>query len=378
MNPPTSPAMTAIEDRLFAALAVLRCVLLVNTLGLSFVRRGNFHEPEAAILCLGVMVLWTGLIAFVYSDQRRRTTAWLLADLTLAVALMLVTPLIKGDDFRATMPGFWVSSALLAWAIRFGWRGGLAAGLILAIVDIGQRNEVRQSDFGNAFLLVVVGTVVGYLCSALQTMAVERAAAERAAAAAQERTRLALSVHDGVLQVLALVQRRGRELGGEFAELSQLAADQEQELRRLIRTDSSTTPATGVVDLTTALVQCEQRPGVTVATPDHPVELPTAAAAELLAAVNACLDNVRLHAGDSASAWVLLHADGDRVTVVVRDDGPGIPAGRLESAAAQGRMGVAKSIRGRLDDIGGTAHLATGSFGTEWELVVPREGRAAQ
>jgi signal transduction histidine kinase len=69
---------------------------------------------------------------------------------------------------------------------------------------------------------------------------------------------------------------------------------------------------------------------------------------------------------------VLLQAFPDRVELSVRDDGPGIPAGRLEEAVAQGRLGVAESIRGRIADLGGTAELVTGTFGTEWELVVPR------
>ena len=43
-----------------------------------------------------------------------------------------------------------------------------------------------------------------------------------------------------------------------------------------------------------------------------------------------------------------------------------------EAAAAEGRLGVSESIRGRIADLGGTATLTTGSFGTEWELVVPR------
>jgi signal transduction histidine kinase len=68
---------------------------------------------------------------------------------------------------------------------------------------------------------------------------------------------------------------------------------------------------------------------------------------------------------------VLLEAFDDRVVVSVRDEGPGIPEGRLEQAAAEGRLGVRESIRGRIADLGGTAELSTGSFGTEWEFVVP-------
>ena len=50
----------------------------------------------------------------------------------------------------------------------------------------------------------------------------------------QERERLSRQVHDGVMQVLALVSRRGREIGGETAELAELAGEQERALRRLV------------------------------------------------------------------------------------------------------------------------------------------------
>ena len=86
----------------------------------------------------------------------------------------------------------------------------------------------------------------------------------------------------------------------------------------------------------------------------------------------ACLDNVAAHVGEDAPAWVLLEELPDRVEVTVRDEGPGIPEGRLAQAEREGRLGVIGSIRGRMADLGGTATLATGSFGTEWELSVPR------
>jgi signal transduction histidine kinase len=69
---------------------------------------------------------------------------------------------------------------------------------------------------------------------------------------------------------------------------------------------------------------------------------------------------------------VLLEASPHAVHVAVRDDGPGIPSGRLEAAAREGRLGVSSSIRGRVSELGGEAVLSTGSYGTEWELRFPR------
>jgi signal transduction histidine kinase len=350
-------------------------VLLVNAVALAVYRAGNFAHPTGGAACIAAMVLWTAFATWAYAEPRRRTFPLLAADLALAVGLLLATPIVKGPGFHATVPGYWVAAALLAWSIRYRVVGGLVAGVVLAVVDLTLRQEVRQSDYGNAFLLVIAGPIVGFMCGSLQQMATERDAAERAAAVAAERARLARVVHDGVLQVLALVQRRGRELGGEAAELGRLAGEQESALRRLIRAQDAVTGEAvdaGTVDVATELVRLEGIPAVTVSTPGAPVELPAATARELVAAARACVDNIKVHVGDDAPAWLLLQAHPDRVELSVRDEGPGIPAGRLEEAAAQGRLGVAESIRGRIADLGGTVDLETGPFGTEWELVVPR------
>ena len=369
----SSPAAVAVQDRLFRALAVLRGIVLANAVALNVYRAGNFEHPRAGAACVVVMVLWTGFATWAYADPRRRTHLLLAVDLAIALALLLVTPQVKGPGFHATVPGFWVMGALLAWSMQYRWVGGLVAGVVLAGVDLSLRQEIRQSDYGNAFLLVIGGAIVGFMCGSLQQMATDREVAERSAAMAAERARLARAVHDGVLQVLALVQRRGRELGGEAAELGRLAGEQERELRGLIRAQeavSTRTPDT--VDLVGELSRLSRSGTVTVSAPATPVELPATTARELVAAARACLDNVARHVGDEAPAWVLLRAFPDRVELSVRDDGPGIPDGRLEAAAADGRLGVAESIRGRIAGLGGTAEMVTGSFGTEWELVVPR------
>lgn len=366
---------------MFRALAVVRVVVLGYAVAVN-AYRNNFERPVLAWTCIGVMVVATAVATVVYAAPERRSPAVLVADLGLAVAMLLMTPVAKGEWFHATLPSYWIVAALLAWAVRYGWRGGTAAALLLGAVDLLTRSVVAQKDWGNVFLLLLGGSMVGFVCESLKQMAADREAAQRDAAAAAERARLARAVHDGVLQVLALVQRRGGELGGAAAELGRLAGEQEQALRTLIRSqdalsrEEATSGAGATADLAVALGALGARPGTEVALPAGAVELPRHTVEELAAVVRECVDNVTRHVGDGASVWVLLEDLGDHVEVSVRDEGPGIADGRLEEAEEDGRLGVAESIRGRIRDLGGTATLDTGSHGTEWTFTVPRPGRA--
>ena len=113
-----------------------------------------------------------------------------------------------------------------------------------------------------------------------------------------------------------------------------------------------------------------------VASPADAVMLERRVAEELAAAVREVLDNVRRHAGDGASAWVLIEDHDEHVVVTVRDDGVGVAPGRFAEAAATGRMGVANSIQGRIRDLGGQAvYDSRVGAGTTVELVLPRRGR---
>jgi signal transduction histidine kinase len=366
----------AVEDRLFRALAILRVVVTVNAVALNAYRRDNFDHPGLGLAVVAFLVAWSAVAVWAYDAPRRRTPALLGADLAVALGAMALTPWVKGPDFNATIPGFWVMGVLLAWAIHWHWKGGLVAALLLSAMDLGLRDSIDQANYGNVFLLCLGGPIVGYLVESLQRLAAERDAAERAAAAAEERTRLARAVHDGVLQVLALVQRRGAEAGGELAELGRLAGEQERSLRSLIRQQEgvSASATSSTADLTGALERLgtAHASRVEVVTPGVPVLLEAHVVEEITAVVSACLDNVRTHVGDDAPAWVLLEALPGEVTVSVRDDGPGIAPGRLDAAVDEGRLGVDQSIRGRVADLGGRATLDTGPHGTEWEFRVPR------
>jgi signal transduction histidine kinase len=176
-----------------------------------------------------------------------------------------------------------------------------------------------------------------------------------------------------VLQVLGYVRRRGAELGGPAGELGALAGEQEVALRTLLTTGSAVVDGNGERDLAAAL-RVLASPRVTVSTPAHPVEVPARTADELVAVVAAALANVAVHVGPDAPAWVLLEDLGDAVEISVRDEGPGIPDGRLAAAEAEGRLGVARSMRGRVQDLGGTISCDTGpGRGTEWTIKLARE-----
>jgi signal transduction histidine kinase len=364
-----------VEDRLFRALAVLRVVLTINMVVLNIYRRDNFDHPQAAVVAVLALVAWTVVAIWAYADRARRTAVLLVLDLSVAWAGLVVTPWLKGPDFNATLAGFWVMGAMFAWAIHWRWAGGLVAASVLCVTDLVIRDDITQGNYGNVFLLMIGGPIIGFVCESLQRSAIALSVAERVAATSAERARLARAVHDGVLQVLALVQRRGGELGGEGAELGRLAGEQEIRLRALIRAqDSMLAPSFGsTVDLAVELARFEEHGSVTVSLPGEPVPMPARVVDEVVAAVSACIDNVLLHVGRSAPVWILLEAFPERVAVSVRDEGPGIPAGRLEAAEADGRLGVSGSIRGRIEDLGGTATVNSGSFGTEWELIVPRK-----
>jgi signal transduction histidine kinase len=389
----------AVESRQWRALHVFRVVVLVEAIAVNAAQWDEIAHPWAAAAVLAAMAAWTAAAPAVYAAARARgpraVDAVVAADLLGALATLLLTPWVQGAALVSrhafTLGSYWIAAAMLAAALVHGWRGGLLAAGLLSAVDVALRPDVRPSTVSNVFLLCLAGGLVGYLVEIVRAGAAQHEQAVQLAAATAERERLARAVHDGVLQALALIQRRGTELGGEAAELARLAGEQEVALRALIRTGpppdapAVTDPAGGstrrravpaaqgappVADLG-RLLEPLATPTVVVSTPGAPVPLPVRVAGEVEAAVREALENVVRHCPPGTRAFVLVEDLPDEVVVTVRDDGPGIPPGRLAAAAAEGRLGVPTSLRGRMDGIGGSAQLLSGSEGTEWELHVP-------
>lgn len=372
-----------VEATLWRSIAVFRFASLAYAAALIAVGSASYSRPGWAWAVLAAMAAWTAGTSLAYAVPAHRTRPLLAADLAVTAAALLSTALVQyphSVEVSATpVTATWVAGPVLAWAVTGGSWAGAAAGIVLGLCDLALHHQALAGAFSSpalngSVLLLLAGIVVGYV-STLATRA-ERALqrATEIEAASRERERLARGIHDSVLQVLALVQRRGGEIGGEAAELGRLAGEQERALRTLIAAGREAAPPAGEADLRGLLTPLSASE-VSVATPADPVLLPGPAARETAAAVLAALDNVRQHCGAQARAWVLVEDEGDAVSVTIRDDGPGMPPGRLAQAAAEGRLGVSQAICGRLRDLGGSASITTApGAGTEVRLRVPRGG----
>ncbi len=284
---------------------------------------------------------------------------------------------------------------MLGFAAYGGWLPAAVAGVVVGVANVieagkrGQVGKLDSSNLHNIVLLLLAGVAIGFVIDLARKSEETLARALEIQAATRERERLARDIHDGVLQVLSLVKRRGTELGGEAAEIAALAGEQEVALRRLITSGLGPTAPTAPArvarpveaavdpgapqDLRSLLAPLSD-PRVSLAQPGTAVLLPAQAATELAAAVGAALDNVRRHVGEQAQAWILVEDEPDAVIVSVRDEGPGFDPARLAEAEREGRLGVSQSIRGRLRDLGGSAEIfSAAGQGTEVELRVPKQ-----
>ncbi|MEU2126798.1 DUF5931 domain-containing protein [Streptomyces sp. NPDC018352] len=390
----------SVEQPLWSALRAYRVLTMVYAVLLAVFGREKYDRPWVAIAFLAVMVVWTLATLPKVAGAVACTKRFLGADLTIALTGILLTPLADFEAQRVdgpTLPSIWTAGSVLAFAIKGGWRWAAFASSFVAVANIVERGHPSRDTFHNVLLVWVASIAIGYVIEVARASERTLARALEIEAATRERERLARDIHDSVLQVLAMVQRRGTALGGEAAELGRMAGEQEVALRTLV--SSGLVPTTRVSEdaaegAVVRSVEVDDEPSdragrdlrsllaphagsrVSFAEPGAPVLLAPEAATELAAAVSAALDNVRVHAGENAQAWILVEDWPDEVIVTVRDDGPGIPEGRLAQAEGEGRMGVALSIRGRLRDLGGTAELiSVPGQGTEVELKVPKVSR---
>ena len=240
----------------------------------------------------------------------------------------------------------------------------LAAILIFAGVVVFLGENTR----GSATTLLAPGAVAVALLLVLGPWAL-RLARERDAERAerirtQEREELAARVHDSVLQTLALIQREPNDP----RRVATLARRQERELRAWLY-PSSEPAEDGTLGraLDEAAAEIEEMHGVrveVVRTGDAPLDDRTRA---LVLAAREAMANASKHSG-VAEISVFLDADTKHVALFVRDRGAGFDP----ASVADDRRGIADSIRGRMERVGGSARVVSSpGDGTDVELELP-------
>lgn len=360
---------------LWRAVAIFRLVGLVICLVLIVHWQSVYARPNIALLAsAGMAVVSAVVVTLALNGWAHRL--WLIGlDVLATAGLTLLTlaaqTLPQQHGGMVTLTTIWAAGPTIEAAFLAGPLGGLLAGAVQLAVATIVRGGYDGNTLYSGGLLIITGGVVGLVAVYTARAEDDLRVAAAAQAAVAERERLARSIHDGALQVLGLVHRTGRDEGGRWSTLATAAAEQEAALRGLITSRPTLGASPTVRDLADDLRGLRSGQ-VTVSTPGDPVPLPATAAQELGDAVRAALHNVATHAGDAAHAWVLLETLEDEVRVTVRDDGVGFAEGRLDEAADEGRVGVARSVRGRVADLGGRCSITSApGQGTEIEIVVP-------
>ncbi len=354
----------------------LRFLFLFHLLMVQGLRWSHVAHPWWLGAVTLLIIGWTLLVNRLYLVERMWSRGVLALDMAVTLATIAVSPFILGDTLavdKVTVGGYWIFAAPMAVAVWGGLVPGLVAGFIVGLAAWAVSPALSVSALAPDMAVVVASAAVGYLMQALRQALAERDREQRHVAQMAERERLSRIVHDGTLQVLALMAREGPSLGAEGERLARLARAQEINLRRLLQDRAPGQPLgdAAEVDLTEVLDDF-QSDSVTVSVMAGGLYLPAETAAELEMIVGEMLSNVRRHAGEGAHAWILLDHEAGALVLYFRDNGVGMPPGRLEEALEEGRMGVSESIRGRMHTLGGSAELTSRpGNGVEWTLRLP-------
>ena len=378
---------------------LFRWVWMVWMAGLAAMSSGELVRDWLAWASLGAAGSWTLWLTLSRRSWNRGVMAF---DIALCAWLILASGLVVEDGAIVSGRPFFATgyplSAPLLWGAVYGPLTGGVTAVILATAHLLSRplNGVALSELdpgqvqnvtGAMLNYLVAGVAVGLVSRLLQRSsdAVRRANEEamkerELSARLAERESMGRAIHDSVLQSLAMVHKKGKELArgdsispGEVEQLAELARQQEADLRTLILRDPEAPPA-GRASLRDALELCARNvSGVrTIVSATGPIWMSAHAVEEVQAAVRQALENVVQHA-QASKATVFAEDEDVSVTVSVRDDGIGF---NYDEAALvrDAKVGIMRSMKGRAEDLRGrmTVTSAPGK-GTEVEFVVPKE-----
>jgi signal transduction histidine kinase len=273
----------------------------------------------------------------------------------------------NGVSHPQMLGSIWPLAGIITAGIAWAGRGGLLAGVIVGLGHLLGDTTSASFTWDRAKVVSPLSTLVLFTLAGgiAGLVTVKLREAERRISLAQAREEIARTLHDGVLQTLAVVRVRATD-----ADVVRLATEQERELREYLFGSPSTVSGGGEVGarLRTAAARFEDHYGGrarVVLAPDVPMLPPTVADA-LVGAVSEALANAGKHGGASTVTVFAEPVDGS-LFCSVKDDGSG-----FDSDAVDEGVGLTRSIRGRIREVGGRVEIdGRPGRGTEVRCWVP-------
>ncbi len=386
------------ERGILQGIALLRWLAWTLVVGILLTDRGELARPWLAIL----MVVAALAITVHATVRLRFDPLVLLSPVVVAVELVIGFTVSLSDGWAfgtghafspasQSLGGAWPIAGVLTTGVAGSWVAGVAAGLGIGMARAGAifANGIRPGHLtgveiislaSSAVLYAIAGGVIGRVASLLRSAAQE-------ISSARAREEVARTLHDGVLQTLALIQR-----GNPGSELAHLAREQEHELRdflfgpaererRLLGRDQERgSRQEGAwagwrrrsleLDLRSGARRYEARFGgrVDVLVAHDVPDLGSDVIDAVGGAVGEALTNAGKH-GSARRVTIFVEPDAEGgIFCSVKDDGSGFHP----EAVAEG-VGMSRSIRSRIREVGGSVEVSSEpGRGTEVRLMIPR------
>lgn len=359
-------------------LVVLRWATLAWCIAVAVLSRDRLERPWVAVVVLGA----AGAVTVFTTVQAAR--GWAPTAASVFVELAVDVALIVGDGYafvegtarngHQSLAGQFPIVGVVNAGFVLGVGIGLAAGAVVGFsntisVWVNGFRDFEGDDLASlgssVCFFALWGAVAGWV-GQLLTRAEEEVATTRA------REEVAATLHDGVLQTLALVERRTE---ASDPELARLARETDRDLRAFLWDKPARMD--GRSDLASEVREAARRAGrsfdleIVLSVVDDAIVLAAPEATAFAGAVSEAVTNAGKHSGaDTVVVFVDRDEDGT-VFVSVRDDGEGFdPQGHVNAERA-GR-GLTGSIRQRMAAVGGRAEIISApGAGTDVRLWLP-------
>lgn len=363
-----NPGGAGLEVSLLSGVAAFRWVAWAWMTVVVAVTSGDLARPWLAFALAGVTLAVTAALTVWLRPSPRS----LLGSGPVAAELACGLAVVVADGWAyksghvfgpsQTLGVVWPLSGVLMAGIALGPLAGMVAGAAFGPARLFDAfaNGVHHFDghrvlsmASTALVYALAGAIVGYITRLLRQ-------AREEVAAAQAREDVARTLHDGVLQTLAAIERRTAE-----PEIGRLARDQERELRDYLFSARNGRRRAG--DLAVALHRAASRFESTfqgraeLLVPDDIPRLADPQIQALAGAVGEALSNAGKHGRAGRVTIYVEPAASGGVFCSVKDDGVGFdPTVTVEG------VGLSGSVRARVLEAGGRAevHSAPGE-GTE-------------